>query len=149
MKNKFFVKLLILWFSLVIGAIISNVVLVVALPAQPSALKGFFEYIALAVSLMMIVASQFVYKMLLQKALQESRLHEKTTKFTSAVVVQGALLEAGSILCAMAYFLTGTMWVVGGSLACVSIMLLRTPTQHRCMQELELSQQEVEDLGKM
>lgn len=138
-----------IWLGLIMGAIISTVVIVVALPAQATELRGFFEYIALSASLMMIVASQLAYKMMLQKALQESILKEKITKLTSAVVIQGALLEGGSLLCAMAYFLTQTMWVLGGSLACVFIMLLRTPTHQRCVQDLELSQQDLDDLEKM
>jgi hypothetical protein len=44
--------------------------------------------------------------------------------------------------------LTNVQWVLGGSIAGILIMLVQIPTRQRCIDELQLSLPEIEELER-
>lgn len=145
--KKFITKLWTLWLALCMGSLsFLGVSFMVEIEAQPE-LRGKLEYIAIVILAGTFFAGRFLFQNRLQDALKKSVLKEKVQTYMAAILIYGALLESGSIFCTLAYMLTKTTWILGGSLASVAIMLILIPTAHKCQQDLELSQAEVESLA--
>jgi hypothetical protein len=149
MKKNVFIPFRIIWVALMtMSSLFLAVSFVMKDSFSPFVKNTGLEYIALGVSAMSIVSSALLYKMLLKTAGQESVLRNKMQAYTRAVIIKGAMLEGGSVLCSVVYMLTNVQWVLGGSIAGILIMLVQIPTRQRCIDELQLSLPEIEELER-
>lgn len=149
MKKNVFLPFRIIWIAFMAMASLFLVVsFLIKDSFSPFVKNAGLEYIALGVSAMTIVGSALLYKMLLNTATQESILRSKMQVYARAVITKGAMLEGGSVLCSVVYMVTDVQWVLGGSIACILIMLIQIPTRQRCIDALQLSLPEIEELER-
>ena len=147
---NYFSRLLLVWVGLCIGTLMAGFVFIFLLDAHAAPeLKGLLEYVAVAVMVGATLGSKFLYQSAIQNALRKSITTQKGQAFLTAVVMQGAVLEGASIFAFAVYMLTKTLWVIGIGLAGWVMMLLQTPTRAKCIQDLQLSAEEAEALGKV
>jgi hypothetical protein len=147
MQKNYFQSLNIVWLAITSAPIIVLIVLtVIAQGSAPQAdLKGLFDYLAAGLVVSMVFGSSMVYTQMLNQH-KNGDLAKKMQGFRTATIVKGAMLEGSSLFCAIAYFLTQTIWLLPIPLAIFLLMLMQRPTRERFTNEMEVSASDISDL---
>jgi hypothetical protein len=126
--------------------IISTVFFMLQQPPQLPESAQLFLVIALAVCVGGILAGNFIGNAQLGVIRQKKSLLEKLRAYQTTLIIRLALLEGSAVFCAIIYFLTGNIYVFGGTALILIFMLLNRPSASKISSDLELNASERSEL---
>jgi hypothetical protein len=150
MKTNYFQMLNMLFFALFLAPFMLLVVMSVITqdPAEPS-LRGTIDVIFGGLNIGLLVLSQLVYGMFIQKARQTPSVKDKMQQFLTANLVRVAMIEAGVMTAAIGYFMTRMAWLLPIGAGMLVWMLLQRPTRNKVLTELDLTPDEILEMDNL
>lgn len=107
-----------------------------------------FTIVIPIIALSGIFMSTFVYKTMLSKIDTSDTLQAKITKYQTANIVKGALLEGPALLASVVVMLTNNLFFFVFTATMVLIMYLRFPTKVKFESEVPLTLEDKSELNR-
>jgi len=139
---QYFRALQILFFALLIGQIsVVAVLYVIHNPAESDAPQDATIF-KLALTILLALLSGFAFFMnrkKLESARAQTTLKEKLTDYRTACIIKWAPLEAGALISAVLFFVTGNAFFLGFATMMIVFFATQFPSRQRLINELDLT----------
>jgi hypothetical protein len=107
------------------------------------ALQGTLDIAAAVYILMSLPLSVAVFRKLIRKAENTPDMAGKLSEFSKATILKGAILEGGTMLGIVSWWLSGSDWLLGFVAAVLLLMLLQFPTRRQAAAQLGISEEKI------
>ncbi len=109
----------------------------------------FFQMLVPIVSIMTIVASFFIYKMLKEKATEMDSLEDKVTHYRTSNIVRYALVEGGNLFAIVVFLLTGQTFLLAFFALGLIVFFFYRPSVQGFINDFEMSDGEASKLNNI
>jgi hypothetical protein len=100
------------------------------------------SYLVPSVALLAFSAGSYIYRTRLEKAKALALLAKKLDSYKAVMITRFAVWEGASMFSLVAYFLTGSNWLLGISVVYIFLFIILRPTPDKLVYEMELNPEE-------